>query len=66
MDSIGHGAEFTSEIANAIDQLWKNDKIKDAFANRRTVTIADSAAYFFEHIHRIADADYSPTKMVYR
>ena len=54
--------EFTSDVANAIEMLWKDKQIKTAFKERSNLGIYDCAEYFFEEIQRIADPNYLPTK----
>lgn len=51
-----------AEIANAISMLWTNDAgIKRCFARSNEYQLEDSAAYYFENVHKLADPDYLAT-----
>ncbi|CAI4221624.1 unnamed protein product [Auanema sp. JU1783] len=52
---------FTSELAEAIKRLWKDDNVQQAFELRSQFQLNDSAPYFFEALDRISKKDYVPT-----
>ena len=56
--------EVNEDVANAIDKLWNDKNIKNAFHNRTNLGIVDSADYFFTQIQRIAKQPYIPSKQV--
>ena len=57
-------SNLTQQVGRAMQTLWKDSKIKEAFDKRTNLTILDSANYFFNEIERIAEPDYIPNKRV--
>lgn len=54
--------DLTSELANDIKNLWADPGIREAFARSAEFQLNDCAAYYFDHIERIAKPDYLPTE----
>ena len=57
-------SEVTPDVANAIEALWKDEQIREAFHKRTNLGIVDSADYFFNEIQRIAEPEYLPSTKV--
>jgi guanine nucleotide-binding protein subunit alpha len=53
--------ELTSDVTEAIENLWKSEIVKKRFLFKSDVQIIDSASYFFDNIKRISEGDYVPT-----
>jgi len=47
ISSLPRDIEINEQIANHISILWKDDAIKMAFENRKSVGIVDSSPHFF-------------------
>ena len=47
-----------------IDVLWKQEAIRSIYEHRSTLIpyINDTSAYFWDHVHRLCQPDYVPTK----
>eukprot|EP01084_Bolivina_argentea_P264876 448840_1 len=52
--------QVTSQIADAIETLWKEDAIRLIYDLRATMKIDDSCAYFWDEVRRIAANEYVP------
>jgi len=55
-------APIDEEVAQHIKNLWADEGIMAAFDRRAEYQLPDSAAYFFDRIDDIAQADYIPTE----
>lgn len=62
LDSVKHDDKITAEIAKCVETLWKDEGIRFTFANRSRYQLMDSADYFFNHIHRLANPQYMPSE----
>jgi len=51
----------TPELFDALETLWKDEVIQEAWKDRARFNIIDSAAYFFENIERIREPGYKAT-----
>ncbi|KAK4050603.1 guanine nucleotide-binding protein subunit alpha [Microbotryomycetes sp. JL201] len=49
------------DLVNAISELWQADATRKVVMHSNRLQLNDSAAYFFENIHRIGSVDYVPT-----
>ena len=56
-----HLQQVTSEIADAIEILWREDAIRLIYDLRATTKIHESSAHFWDDIRRISKPDYMPT-----
>lgn len=54
--------KITAEIAKYFKQAWSDPGIKQTWENRSKLQVQDSLQYFMEHIDRIAEQDYVPSK----
>eukprot|EP01104_Vermistella_antarctica_P002459 TRINITY_DN126_c0_g1_i1.p1 TRINITY_DN126_c0_g1~~TRINITY_DN126_c0_g1_i1.p1 ORF type:complete len:359 (-),score=104.05 TRINITY_DN126_c0_g1_i1:215-1291(-) len=52
---------WSGQVGYDIQELWKDQGIRETFAQRHRFQLNDSAEYFFNHIARIADPAYLPT-----
>jgi GTPase SAR1 family protein len=52
--------QVTTQIAEAVETLWKEDAIRLIYDLRATMKIDDSCAYFWDEVKRIAASDYVP------
>lgn len=52
--------QVTTQIADAIEVLWKEDAIRLIYDLRATMKIDDSCAYFWDEVRRIAATEYVP------
>jgi len=50
----------TSEILDAVKRLWSNEVVAKAYKRRNEFQLADSMAYFMQHVERICASDYEP------
>ncbi|GMH10522.1 hypothetical protein Nepgr_012363 [Nepenthes gracilis] len=53
---------LTKEIALEIETLWNDSAIQETYARANELQVPHSGYYFMENLHRIADANYVPTK----
>ena len=53
---------MTSEIADRIEILWKEEAIRLVFEMRAKLTIPDTCGYFWNNVRRISAPDYVPTE----
>uniref|UniRef100_A0A6U2ZPA3 Uncharacterized protein n=1 Tax=Paramoeba aestuarina TaxID=180227 RepID=A0A6U2ZPA3_9EUKA len=53
--------QITSQIADDIESLWTDKGIKAVYERSAEFQLNDSAAYFFENVRRMAEADYLPS-----
>jgi len=60
-DTVDNFLTLTEELAADIDALWKDEGIKQAYAQRSKFQLDDSAEYFITNAERIAADDYRPT-----
>lgn len=49
-------------VLEAIVELWKDPGIQEAYARQSEFQLYDSAAYFFEHVQRIASDNFVPNE----
>lgn len=54
--------EFTQSIADDISSLWKDEGIRNAFAQSKKFQLFDSAEYYFNAIDRISRPEYVPNE----
>jgi len=52
----------SGEIMSAIQTLWQNDVVQQAYKRRNEFQLADSMAYFIQHLERICGKDYQPNE----
>jgi len=53
---------ITDEMRNDIKALWNDHGIKEAYEKQNQFQLNDSAAYYFQNIDRISQANYVPTE----
>ena len=53
---------MTSEIADRIEILWKEEAIRLVFEMRAKLRIADTCDHFWNDVRRISAPDYVPTE----
>jgi hypothetical protein len=56
-----HDSELTPARASLVELLWRDGGVQAAYARRSEFQLIDSAQFFFEHVQRIAAADFVPT-----
>lgn len=61
MEHLRRDNAITDEVAYHIGTLWNDAGIRNTFAMRAKLCIPDSCDHFFNHVKRIAAADYLPT-----
>ncbi|KAK4755932.1 hypothetical protein SAY87_009689 [Trapa incisa] len=49
-------------LAVEIETLWKDEAIQQTYARGYELQVPDCAQYFMENLHRLAEANYIPTK----
>ena len=66
MDYIRGDRDVNDEVADNVEVLWKEPVICEIWDNRAKLKIdfADSTAYFFDEVRRIADREYVPSDTV--
>jgi len=52
--------ELTPELAAPLNQLWSQEKVKEAFNNYTAFSTNECINYFFDDIDRLASRDYIP------
>ena len=52
----------SAEVKSAIQSLWQNEVIQKAYKRRNEFQLADSMAYFIQHLDRICGSDYEPNE----
>ncbi|KAJ5074256.1 guanine nucleotide-binding protein g(o) subunit alpha [Anaeramoeba ignava] len=52
---------FEQNIANDIQNLWKDPAIKNAYRQREKFHLPESAGYFFRNMEKIISSNYQPT-----
>ncbi|KAG0302618.1 guanine nucleotide-binding protein subunit alpha [Dissophora globulifera] len=55
------GEYMPHEVAVAVQNLWVDPNVQQAFARSREYQLNDSAQYYFDSIERIAKSNYIPT-----
>ncbi|WVR07038.1 hypothetical protein IAU60_004077 [Kwoniella sp. DSM 27419] len=55
------GDIFPPRLADAVEELWRDKGVLQAFERRNELQLNDSAPYYFDAIGRIAQPDYMPT-----
>jgi len=55
-------SQMDSAVSAHIGTLWSSASIKRAFAERRSLAVVDSAAYFLDALERLSARDYEPTE----
>jgi GTPase SAR1 family protein len=58
--AIGHD-EFTQEVTDALEQLWQDPDVQEAFGHRNETAIPDHMEYFFGKMDFILEEDYVPS-----
>uniref|UniRef100_A0A7C9A2Q2 Guanine nucleotide-binding protein alpha subunit n=1 Tax=Opuntia streptacantha TaxID=393608 RepID=A0A7C9A2Q2_OPUST len=53
---------LTRELLEEIERLWKDRAIQETYARGSELQLPDCANYFMEHLKRLADVNYIPTK----
>jgi len=63
IDYIRGDRDVNDEVADNIEILWRENAIQDIWENRAKLKIdfADSTAYFFDQVKRIANREYVPS-----
>jgi len=56
-----HSDHMPTEIAVAINNLWRDGGVQRCYARSREYQLSDSAQYYFDAMDRIAAADYVPS-----
>ncbi|XP_021762157.1 guanine nucleotide-binding protein alpha-1 subunit-like [Chenopodium quinoa] len=54
--------QLTKELSEEIEKLWKDPAIQETLARSSELQLPDCTDYFMEHLKRLSDADYIPTK----
>lgn len=52
----------TPEVLNAVQTLWQNEVVQKAYKRRNEFQLADSMAYFIQHLERICGKEYEPNE----
>ncbi|KAF9409061.1 guanine nucleotide-binding protein subunit alpha [Podila epigama] len=55
------GEYMPHEVAVAVQNLWQDPSVQQAFQRSREYQLNDSAQYYFDSIERISKSDYTPT-----
>ncbi|CAD6580745.1 MAG: guanine nucleotide-binding protein subunit alpha [Tremellales sp. Tagirdzhanova-0007] len=55
------GDRFPPRLADAINGLWVDEGVREAFSRRNELQLNDSAPYYFDAIARISQPRYMPT-----
>lgn len=53
---------LTRELSEEIEKLWKDPAIQETYARGSELQLPDCANYFMEHLRRLSDVNYIPTK----
>lgn len=53
---------LTRELSEEIEKLWKDPAIQGTYARGSELQLPDCANYFMEHLRRLSDVNYIPTK----
>ncbi|KAG4962639.1 hypothetical protein JHK82_039330 [Glycine max] len=53
---------LTKELAQEIENLWKDPAIQETYARGSELQIPDCTDYFMENLQRLSDTNYVPTK----
>jgi len=53
--------DLTDEMAEAVEELWKNKAIREVFERRAEFQLVDSCAYFFDRVMTFLPEEYVPT-----
>lgn len=53
---------LTRELSEDIEKLWKDPAIQGTYARGSELQLPDCANYFMEHLRRLSDVNYIPTK----
>ncbi|KAJ8434536.1 hypothetical protein Cgig2_004302 [Carnegiea gigantea] len=53
---------LTRELSEEIEKLWKDPAIQETYARGSELQLPDCANYFMEHLNRLSDVNYIPTK----
>jgi len=63
LKNTGDVPAFSGELVGHIKTVWADKSIKETYQRRGiTFAISDSAEYFFEHIDKYLEANYTPTQ----
>ena len=54
--------EITTDVADAIKQLWKSEAIIKTYGRKNEFWILDAAEYYFANVERFVQEDYEPTE----
>ncbi|CAJ1972911.1 unnamed protein product [Sphenostylis stenocarpa] len=54
--------DLTKELAQEIENLWKDPAIQETYARGSELQIPECTDYFMENLQRLSDANYVPTK----
>uniref|UniRef100_A0A803LXT0 Guanine nucleotide-binding protein alpha subunit n=1 Tax=Chenopodium quinoa TaxID=63459 RepID=A0A803LXT0_CHEQI len=54
--------QLTKELSEEIEKLWKDPAIQETLARSSELQLPDCTDYFMEHLKRLSDVDYIPTK----
>lgn len=53
---------LTKDLSEEIEKLWKDPAIQETYARSSELQLPDCANYFMEHLKRLSDINYIPTK----
>lgn len=59
--SSNNSNSLPHNIVVAIQELWKDEGIKQAYGRSNEYQLIDSAGYFFQEIERLGELDYKPS-----
>ncbi|XP_074286340.1 guanine nucleotide-binding protein alpha-1 subunit [Silene latifolia] len=65
MSEIGGRSDYprlTKELAQEIEKLWKDPAIQETYSHGSKLQLPDCTHYFMEHLRRLSDVNYVPTK----
>ena len=49
-------------LASAVEELWQDKGMQEAYSRRNEFYISDSAGFFMSNVARFVDKDYLPTQ----
>ncbi|KAF6141509.1 hypothetical protein GIB67_012271 [Kingdonia uniflora] len=53
---------LTKDLAQEIEVLWKDPAIQETYSRGNELQVPDCAQYFMDHLHRLSDVNYVPSK----
>jgi hypothetical protein len=61
VEAAALASELDSALAKAIQKLWRDSAVQQAFARYAEFQLSDSAKYYMDAVHRLAEPDFVPT-----